>query len=83
MSELERQISTKVEQMRRDRSLRPEAICAAANFSRASYYVRLNQGGWRLAELEGLARFFDTTLDELLSERSDYACTRTLFALAA
>lgn len=86
MSELELQVSTKVEQMRKDRDLRPEAICAAANFSRASYYVRLNSGGWRLAELEGLARFFDTSLADLLTSESVSAWTRTtrhLWAVAA
>jgi hypothetical protein len=78
MSDLERRISATVERTRKDRDLRPEVICAAADFSRASYYVRINQGGWKLTELEGLADFYGKSLSEFISWVSESACTSPL-----
>lgn len=73
MSELERRVSETVEAARVRRRLRPEALCAVAGFSRASYYVRMTSGGWRLAELERVAELLDVPLTSLLSGGSSSA----------
>lgn len=75
MSELERKISETVERIRKDQGLRPEAVCAAAGFSRASYYIRMTDGGWRVRELEAVARLLDRPLVDLVSGGSSSAWT--------
>ena len=74
-SELDLQVSATVERLRLERRLRPEMLCAVAGFSRASYYVRMTTGGWRLAELDQIARVLDVPLVELLTSEFSSAWT--------
>lgn len=74
-SDLELQVSATVERLRLERRLRPEMLCAVAGFSRASYYVRMTTGGWRLAELEQIANVLDVPLTDLLTSVSSSAWT--------
>lgn len=77
MSPVEAQVSEAVEAARKALGLRPEAICVAAGFSRASYYSRIHTGGWRLAELERVAEPLGMSLQDLLTGGSSSACTGT------
>lgn len=65
-SSTELAVSAAIEEARRARRLRPEAVCVAAGMSRASYYNRLTTGGWRLVELERVAGLLELPLAELL-----------------
>lgn len=85
-SAVELQVSVAVEAARKARRLRPEALCAVAVISRASYYNRLTSGGWRLLELVRVAERLGVPLvtliegpgavEEYLTSESLSACTR-------